>query len=389
METMQPALKNGRNVWDGINMPKEEFEMRMKLVRAAIAARGLDLLLVYTTGLTEYGDTAYLTNFIIRLPRGTLVAVPQKGEVVTFFEGASRGLPSLKLTLAVGELSAVGDMAKESAKYLKEKKLIPGAVGLAGLKRRMPYQQYRTLMAELDGCAVKDADDLLAGFRMIKSVPEIDQIRRASRIAGQLIVFLKETTFEKTGERAIEAALYREARFEQAEDFRMLIARPGQADWSFRPADSAPVAKGDNVVLYLAVEFERYWAEAIRTFTFRGASFVEETSERLLTGPRQLCTSLKPGVTISTFCREAAALMGRKGIEALGPCGLGNGIGLGLREAPLLTEENPGELKEGMVLSLRVASADSDKFCSMVGNTVLVGKEGGLVLTREPVRPVE
>jgi Xaa-Pro aminopeptidase len=390
METMQPALKNGRNVWDGINMPKEEFEARIKQVRAGMAARGLDLLLVYTTGLTEYGDTAYLTNFIIRLPRGTLVAIPQKGEVITFFEGASRGLPSLKLTLANGELQAVADMAKESTKYLKEKKLIPGTVGLAGLRCGLPYQQYRTLMAELDGCAVKDADDLLADFRMIKSVREIDQIRRASRIVSQLIVFLKETAFEKTAERTIEAALYREARFERAEDFRMLIARPGQPGWSFRPADSTTLTEGDNVVLCLAVEFERYWAEAIRTFTFKAGSFVEETSPGgIISGFRQLCTAMKPGVTMSSLCREAVALMGQKGFEVLGPYGLGNGIGLGLQEAPLLTEQSPGELKEGMVLSLRVASADSDKSCSMVGNTVLVTSAGGVVLTMEPARPVE
>jgi Xaa-Pro aminopeptidase len=388
METMQPALKNGRNVWNSINMPKEEFEARIQQVRAGMAARGLDLLLVYTTGLTEYGDTAYLTNFIIRLPRGTLVAIPQKGEVVTFFEGASRGLPSLKLTLANGELQAVGDMAKESAKYLKEKKLVPGTVGLAGLKR-MPYQQYRALMAELDGCTVQDVDDLLAGFRMIKSVRESDQIRRAARIVGQLIVFLKETTFEKANERVIEAALYREARFEGAEEFRMLIARPGQTDSSFRPADSAPVAEGEKIVFYLAVEFERYWAEAIRTFVSRGASFVEEEGEGPLAYLRQLCAAMKPGVTISSFCRDASALMGQKGIEALDPCGLGNGIGLGLEEAPLLKEQSPGELNEGMVLSLRVASADSGKLCSMVGNTVLVGREGGLILTVEPTRPVE
>jgi len=389
METMQPALKNGRNVWNSINMPKEEFEARIKQVRAGMAARGLGLLLVYTTGLTEYGDTAYLTNFIIRLPRGTLVAIPQKGEVVTFFEGASRGLPSLKLTLASGELQAVADMAKESAKYLKEKKLIPGTVGLAGLRRGLPYQQYRTLMAELEGCTIKDADDLLAGFRMIKSVRESDQIRRAARIVGQLIVFLKETTFEKTGERAIEAALYREARFEGAEEFRMLIARPHQAGSSFRPADSTPVAEGEKMVLYLAVEFERYWAEAIRTFVFRGASFVEEESEGPLACLRQLCAAMKPGVTIPSFCREASALMGQKGIEALDPCGLGNGIGLGLEEQPLLKEENPGELKEGMVVCLRVASADNNHVNSMIGNTVLVGREGGLVLTVEPTRPVE
>jgi len=31
--TMQPALKNGRNVWDRVNMPESEFEGRVERVR--------------------------------------------------------------------------------------------------------------------------------------------------------------------------------------------------------------------------------------------------------------------------------------------------------------------------------------------------------------------
>lgn len=387
METMQPALKNGRNVWDGVNMPKEEFESRIERVRAAMAGRGLDLLLVYSTGITDYGDTAYLTNFIIRLTRGTLVAIPRKGEVVTFFEGGSRGLPMLKLTLAVGDLVAAGDLPKELAAYLKEKKLNTGTVGLAGLKR-MPYQQYRALTGALEGCTFKDADDMLADLRRTKSVRESDQVRRAARIVGLLTLFVKETRFDKTNQRAIEAELYRRARFEGAEEFRMLLAKPGREGWSVGPADYVAMADGEKVVFYLGVEFERYWAEAIRTFTFKAGSFVDETNAGIISGFQQLCTAMKPGVAISAFCKKASALMGEKGFKLLSPFGLGNGIGLGLSEGPPLTEETPGELKEGMTFALRMTAANGDTY-AMAGNTVLVGSDGGLILNAEPERPVE
>jgi Xaa-Pro aminopeptidase len=387
METMQPALKNGRNVWDSVNMPKEEFEARIERVRTAMAGRGLDLLLVYTTGLTDCGDTAYLTNFVIRLTRGTLVAIPRKGEVVTFFEGSSRGLPSLKQTLTVGDLVAAGDLPKESAAYLKETKANAGTVGLAGLKR-MPFQQYRTLTGALEGCTFKDADDMLADFRICKSVRESDQIRRAARIVGKLTMFLKETTFEGASQRAIEAALYRQARFEGAEDFRMLLAKPGREGCSVGPADYVPMADGEKVIFYLGVEFERYWAEAIRTFTFKAGSFVEETSPGIISGFQQLCAAMKPGVAISAFCKKASAVMAGKGHQALAPFGLGGGIGLGLSEKPLLTEETPGELKEGMTFALRMTAESGDNY-AMVGNTVLVGKDGGIILNVEPARPAE
>jgi Xaa-Pro aminopeptidase len=248
MKTMQPALKNGRNVWDAIAMPREEFDARIERVRAAMRERGIDLLLVHTRGLDDYGDATYLTNFIIRLPRGTILVLPPTGEPVTFFEGASRGIPTLKLTASTGDLKAANDLAKDCANYLKGKKLVPSNVGLSGLKR-MPYQQYQTLMTELDGCTLKDASDLISGLRIIKSEREADQVRRASRILGKLIAYLKEGRFDGVNERRLEALLYREARLEGAEDFRVLIARPSGANWAFRPIDDLPISAGDRVIL--------------------------------------------------------------------------------------------------------------------------------------------
>jgi Xaa-Pro dipeptidase len=385
METMQPALKNGRNVYDMINMPKEEFNGRIERVRAAMAERGIDLLLVYTTGLTDYGDVAYLTNFVIRLPRGQLVAVPKNGEVVTFFEGSSRGLTSLRLTLSLGDLVAVGDLPEECLKYLKEKGWIPGSIGLAGLRSRMPYQQFRAIAAGLEGCTVKDAGDILVDFRSIKSPREVDQIRRAARIAGRLTLSLKEGGFDRPNERAVEASLYRAARSEGAEDFRMLLATPGQTGLTFRPTDNRPLEEDGKVVIYLAVEFERYWAASARTFIFKAGSFVDEKGGESLAASLELCKTLKSGASIS----DLSVLLGGRGVDALRPYGLGSGIGLGLNEAPFLEKETPSELREGMVLSLRVAIPRNDETYSVMGNTFLVDRDGGLILTVEQENPGE
>jgi Xaa-Pro dipeptidase len=386
METMQPALKNGRNVYDAINMPQEDFESRLTQVRAAMAERGIDLFLVYTTGLTDYGDVAYLTNFVIRLPRGQIVAIPRVGEPVTFFEGASRGLPSLKVTLALGDLVAVGDLPKECAKFLKDKGWIPGSVGFAGLRARMPYQQFRALSSGLEGSTVKDADDILAGFRAVKSVREIDQVKRAANIVGQLTLFLKETGFERSSERAVEAELYRAARYDGAEDFRMLLAKPGPDSLTFRPTTDKPLKEDGKVVVYLAVERERYWAEAIRTFTFKDGSFVEEKKGESSAAFVKLCKTLKPGVKVSDLCQEVLA---GKGADILRSYGPGNGIGLGLNEAPFLRDGNDEVLKQGMVLSLRTVIPGSNGGYDLVGNTILVTGGGGSILNTERERPIE
>jgi hypothetical protein len=117
---MQGALKNGRNVLDWINMPQTEFDGHVIGIREAMKKEMLDLLLIYGYAFDGYGDVAYVTNFIPRLPRGALVALPIKGQPALFFDGSSRGIPSFRKTVSDADVIAVSDMVKDSIKYLTD-----------------------------------------------------------------------------------------------------------------------------------------------------------------------------------------------------------------------------------------------------------------------------
>ena len=91
METLQPILKRGRNVWDQINMPRVEFQRRVERIREKMAREGLDVLLLYGD-VHDYGYPCYVSNFLVRLPAGALVVLPRTGEPVLFFVGSSREL---------------------------------------------------------------------------------------------------------------------------------------------------------------------------------------------------------------------------------------------------------------------------------------------------------
>ena len=106
---------------------------------------GIDVLLLYGNGFNEYGNYCYLSNYMIRLPQGAIVAVPQKGELTLMFEGASRGVPSVKKMTWIDDVRPSGDVSKECVKYLKEKKLISSVIGFVGLKRLMPNHQLQFL----------------------------------------------------------------------------------------------------------------------------------------------------------------------------------------------------------------------------------------------------
>ncbi|MBW2078388.1 MAG: aminopeptidase P family N-terminal domain-containing protein, partial [Deltaproteobacteria bacterium] len=174
METMQPTLRIGRNVWDRVNLPETEFQERIERIKEKMKKQGIDVLFLYSSGFNEYGNACYLTNFVVRLPQGTLVAVPQDGEITLFFEGSSRMLPTVKKTVWVEDITACRDVSQEMVKYLKENNLIPSKIGFAGIRQLMPYNQYQFLSESLDQCEIVDVDQIIKDMRMVKSSREQD-----------------------------------------------------------------------------------------------------------------------------------------------------------------------------------------------------------------------
>jgi len=379
MVTMQPALKNGRNVWDHVNMPESEFETRVERIRAHMKKSAIDLLLLYGRGLNEYADPCYVSNFIIRLPRGTIALMPLEGPVVLFFEGASRGLPSLLLTTWVRELKPAGNVAKECAQYLKEKGLVPCSVGLGRLAEMMPYQEFRVLKEALAGCKIVDAARMLPNLRMIKSTKEIDEIRRAGRILKKGFELVSSICSSGMSEQFLEAMVRKQARLEGAEDVRMLFGRSGEKK-RLRPPENRSIGQGHALIINAAVEFERYWAEAVKTFTVKEDSFSEIASDATAVYDRAI-DAIKPGRAVSRLYKDLLEDAGRSGLELLSDYGLGGGIGLSLNELPVINEKGVQKLKEGMCLSLRLAVRDKTYGSTMFGNTLLVGKNGAEVLT--------
>jgi hypothetical protein len=61
----------------------------------------------------------------------------------------------------------------------------------------------------------------------------------------------------------------REARMRGAEDIRLMVTRPSESDWAFRPAGDVAFHEDDTVSLHLGASWERYWSEAIRTYVVR------------------------------------------------------------------------------------------------------------------------
>jgi Xaa-Pro dipeptidase len=382
METMQPTLKRGRDVWDQVNMPKAEFLERVGKIRGQMQQRGIDVFLAYSNSGNEYGDVCYLSNYIMKMPQGAVVAITRSGEVTLICEGFARDLPGVKSITWVENIRSCDNASRETVAFLKEKKLISSTIGVAGIESSMPYEQFQSFSESTEACKLLPADDLVREMRLIKSPKEVDQIRRASRLVSRIFDHLCQTSFPGANEKHMEAVISRDAYIEGAEDARMLIARPRGKNWALRPFEEIPLASNQTIILYLGVEFERYWAEGIRTFVLKDNGLTEAKIEAFTSLYGQILEGVTPGKQISKFCRDAMDGTKTMQLGVISEYGMGQGIGLSLQESPLLSEEEPNALREGMCLTLRLAVKNTELGAIMRGETIHLSKTGPEVLTR-------
>ena len=382
MQTMQPALKRGRDVWDPINMPVSEFQIRIKNIRKAMRENQLDLVLLYGHGSEQYGHPCYVSNIIAKMPQGVMAVIPKQGEIVLVVEGFARDLPALKRTTWVDHVISSRDVAAETVSYLKKEKALPATVGMAGVNEYMPYTQSRYLMEALGISQIVDVSGMMGALRMAKSERELDQMRRSGRIVISVFKSVTDAPLKDLNEIQVEALIDYLSRLEGAEDIRLLFGRSFENGWSLSPAENRPLGDGEAITVYLAVSRERYWSEGIRTFRLNSLKLIVQEDEVAVGLYDRLIAGIKPGGSISGFSKNLLDELEENSLDAVFDYGLGNGIGLGLEEYPTIIPASNAQFLNGMCLAFRLAVKNKQLGHFMIGDTFVVGKAKVELLTQ-------
>lgn len=381
VETVQPVLKRGRDVWDRINMPEIEFRQRVEKIIKQMKAENIDLLLAYGHGQNDYGNPSYITNYMLKTLRGAFAVITAKGEVTLFIRIADRDIEAAKLTTWVEDVRPCSDVAKECVAFLKDNGLVPATVGFAGLNRLLPNYQLEFVSKTLEQCKIVDADHILRDMRMVKSQRECDQIRRAARIVSHAFKAITEFDLAEGNELVLEAGIDREARLAGAEDVRILFAKPNDKKWAFRPPENDKILRGEKIIIYLAIEFERYWSEGVRTFQLTDASYSQINSDSSMEMYEKMVSGIISGKSLSEFYKEIVARLKEGNCDYVSEFGFGHGIGLSPSEPPAISADDRHSLKEGMLFTFRIAMKDEKAGTVMIGNTLQVINGGVEILT--------
>lgn len=379
MYSLITTLRRGRNVWDPVNMPAGEYRQRVETVKEKMKNEGIDALLVCGEAWLDYAPSAYISNQYAGM--GTSITlVPRQGEVASLTWGSMRGIQYAQDTTWIKNWGASPDTNTSCVEYLRQVGLFPSTIGFAGIRRLMPYDRLQSLIKALDGCKIVDADHIIDEMRLVKSAREVDQVCRAARIVSGVFDASVRTPPSDMKALSFDAALDREARLAGAEDVKQLYARPAEANWTLGAVEDITFSPGETVIVYLAVEFERYWAETVRTFVVEQGVLKEVGSDALDRVFEQVLAKMKPGKKVSNFYKEAAAEVKKNPDCYITEYGLGNGVGLWVDESPALSEEDPCTLQAGMCLAMRLAIKDKGNGPIMTGCTVHLTENGPEVL---------
>jgi Xaa-Pro aminopeptidase len=358
------VLKRGCSTWDPQLVPQAEFQARLDAVRNEIAQRDLDALVIYGDNYS-FADLCYLTNYLPKV-RGGIAVVPRNGAISLLLNIGSRDVPFAKTLTWIEDVRASNQIGADGAKLLKEKGFEKARLGLVDSGQGFPLPQLEEMKSALAQVTWQNLHSLLQPIRLRKTARELAAMGEAGRLLREICQDAAAVIKPGRKEYEIVADIDRLARDKGAEDIRILAGEKRLNPPSFKQAASI----GSHWAVYFAVQHERYWAEAGRTYYLANDMKVQSAYGKAQEIVAAMAQQLKPNGAVATIDETARKALGEFYATA-SVYGIANGIGLNQWEAPFLSEGDAREvgasfvgattLNEDMTLALRVTIESQGK----------------------------
>jgi len=349
MRVTQPAVLVGNYDWSEAQLPKAEYEARIKSVLEKLAGSGVAGLVVYGNKV-DNAALAYLTNFTPKIESG-IALVAKDGKVRIHGAGSPQMMVNAKRLTWVEDVRPLRDLAKNIGEWAEE--AAPGPLGVWATEA-MPTDLMPRLQAGLGERKLVDLNATLDPLLREKSPSAQRLVRGACVMLGAASTSLRAAF--RAGATAREAAVAAEksASEKGAQDVRALVSL--SKGGTPTAIDYPQSGKLDPLLAYIAVRHAGYWAEGSLTLASAPGATLARTEEAL----KAMLTKVKAGATTAEIKQAAQEKL--QGLEIHPAAAMPvNGIGLSLveREAD---PQGVTRLEEGRIYTLRagVRKPESD-----------------------------
>ncbi|AFL94419.1 putative X-Pro dipeptidase 2 [Thermococcus cleftensis] len=201
---------------------------------------------------------------------------------------------------------------------------------------------------------IVDILDLTMGLRMIKDEWELENIRKAGKMARKGMKVAEEVIRPGFSELEIAAEVVRELMLSGSEDPKVYVSTTPRAH--AEPFRDLRVPKNGIVTVVIGADWNHYYANMARTFVVgepgervREAIEVKEEAYRLALNETEV------GVPINAVEKKLASFFRDKGFGDAYIAGYTHGVGLLIEEPPIATivvPQRAAKVQENMVLSI-------------------------------------
>ena len=376
-----------------LHFTPEEFTERRRRAQDAVAARGLDALLLFKQEsmywLTGYDTFGYcFFQCLVLRADGDLVLLTRAPD-----------LRQAEHTSIIEDIRIWVD--REGSNPAAGLRDLLTEKGLAGKRLGVEYDTHgltaangRRLDAALDGFAqTLDASDLIARLRLVKSPAELAYVRRAAELADAALDAAIADTRAGADEGAILAAMHA-AVFRGGGDYPgnpFIIGSGRDALLCRYKSGRRRLDAQDQLTLEFAGVYRQYHACLMRTLLVGEPSARQRALHVACCEALLACEArLTPGTPMGAVFDAHAEVFDRHGLRAhrLNACGyaLGTTYAPSWMDWPMFFHGNPVEVRPGMVFFLHMILADSDTGLAMtLGRTSLVTERGAEPLSSAPL----
>lgn len=250
-------MRRGLLSWDEAEVPADVLDARVEKLRNAMAAAGMDALLLYNN-FPRPAAVSWLTHFIPYWSQGVLV-LPAAGAPEYFVSLSKRVAGWIDETSHMGDIVSTPRPGADLAKRLEGSKRI-GVLEL----NKLPGGIAHPLVAGLPDAELVDATEMYRAVRHPADATEIAISRKAATLARDCLDGAYENAdYNQTG--PLTAAIEGPARLAGAEEVIVEFATDLAENKALRRLDGT-FDLGDTYALRVSLAYKGHWVRIGRTY---------------------------------------------------------------------------------------------------------------------------
>ena len=347
-----------------------EFEQRRKAAAGGLGARKVQALLV-----SSLASVRYLTGY-----SGSNGLVLLGESEAHFFTDPRYGLEATQ-NIQCKVHVAKKPLLDEAAGVIKRKKL--KKIGFEPAWMRV--DEYRRLEEHLpSGVSLVAAGGLIEELRKVKSMEEIERIRRSVLLNSEAYARTMRGVHPGVREREIAAELGFQMRRLGAEKtaFDTIVAAGARTALPHAQPTGHRLAVNELLLIDMGACLDGYMSDMTRV-CFAGAPPKRVTQLYRAVAEAQLAAidAVRSGATTVKVDGAARSVLKGHGLEAAFVHSTGHGLGLEIHEGPRVAKKDKSKLKAGMVITIEPGAYIEGFGGVRIEDTVLVTANGCEVLT--------